>query len=118
MDQLYQAVAENPHLAGVTFSGGEPFCQPEALAALGERVKALGKSVMTYTGYTLEQLWERQDEGTRRLLAVTDILVDGPYVEAERDLTLLFRGSANQRLIDMDRTRAEGKIVLQDLEYG
>ena len=118
VDQLYQAVAENPHLAGVTFSGGEPFCQPEALAALGERVKALGKSVMTYTGYTLEQLWERQDEGTRRLLAVTDILVDGPYVEAERDLTLLFRGSANQRLIDMDRTRAEGKIVLLDLEYG
>ena len=118
VDQLYQAVAENPHLAGVTFSGGEPFCQPEALAALGERVKALGKSVMTYTGYTLEHLWERQDEGTRRLLAVTDILVDGPYVEAERDLTLLFRGSANQRLIDMDRTQAEGKIVLLDLEYG
>lgn len=117
VDELYQAVADNPHLAGVTFSGGEPFCQAEALAELGRRVKALGKSVMTYTGYTLEQLQARQDEGTRRLLEVNDILVDGPYVEQERDLTLLFRGSANQRLIDMDKTREAGSIILFDLEY-
>ena len=102
----------------MTFSGGEPFCQPAALAALGERVKALGKSVMTYTGYTLEQLWERQDEGTRRLLAVTDILVGRALCGGGAGPDPPLPGSANQRLIDMDRTRAEGKIVLQDLEYG
>ena len=117
-DELFDAIKENRHLAGVTFSGGEPFCQPEKLARLGKRVKEeLGKTVMTYTGYTLEQLREKHDAGTNALLDVTDILVDGRYVEKLRDLTLLFRGSENQRVIDMNKTRRDGDIVLYDLEY-
>ncbi len=117
-DELFDAIKENRHLAGVTFSGGEPFCQPEKLARLGKRVKEeLGKTVMTYTGYTLEQLREKRDAGTNALLDVTDILVDGRYVEKLRDLTLLFRGSENQRVIDMNKTRRDGDIVLYDLEY-
>ena len=117
-DELFDAIKENTHLAGVTFSGGEPFCQPEKLARLGKRVKEeLGKTVMTYTGYTLEQLREKHDAGTNALLDVTDILVDGRYVEKLRDLTLLFRGSENQRVIDMNKTRRDGDIVLYDLEY-
>ena len=117
-DELFDAIKENRHLAGVTFSGGEPFCQPEKLARLGKRVKEeLGKTVMTYTGYTLEQLREKHDAGTNALLDVTDILVDGRYVEKLRDLTLLFRGSENQRVIDMNKTRRDGDIELYDLEY-
>lgn len=117
VDELFQAVEENPHLAGVTFSGGEPFCQPGALAELGRRVKKLGKTVMTYTGYTLEQLQAMDDPQVHALLEVTDVLVDGRYEESLRDLTLLFRGSENQRLIDMNKTRQAGKIILFDLDY-
>ena len=72
---------------------------------------------MTYTGYTLEQLNAKNDEGINSLLAVTDILVDGRYVEELRDLTLLFRGSENQSVIDMNKTRQKGEVVLCDLEY-
>ena len=118
VDELFEAIRENPHLAGVTFSGGEPFCQPAPLALLGQRVKReLGKSVMTYTGYTLEQLQAMEDPAVQALLETTDILVDGRYEQNLRDLTLLFRGSENQRLIDMNATRARGQVVLLDLEY-
>lgn len=117
VEELVQAVEENPHLAGVTFSGGEPFCQPGALAELGRRVKELGKTVMTYTGYTLEQLQEMEDPQVKALLEVTDVLVDGRYEEKLRDLTLLFRGSENQRVIDMNKTRQAGRVMLFDLEY-
>ena len=77
----------------------------------------MGKTVMTYTGYTLEQLREMEDPQIKALLDVTDILVDGRYEEKLRDLTLLFRGSENQRLIDMNRTRQTGKVILFDLDY-
>ena len=117
VDELFQAIQENPHLAGVTFSGGEPFCQAAALAELGRRVKAAGRTVMTYSGSTLEQLQENKDPAVQALLEVSDILVDGPYVEALRDLTLLFRGSENQRVIDLNKTRQEGRVVLYDREY-
>lgn len=116
VDELFDAIRSNPHLAGATFSGGEPFCQPVPLARLGRKLHELGKSVMTYSGYTYEQLSAMRDEGVADLLAVTDILVDGRYEERLRDLTLLFRGSENQRLIDMEKTRASGKVVLADLE--
>ena len=91
---------ENPLLSGITLSGGEPFEQAEALCALAEGAKALGKTVMTYTGYVFEDLLARNDPCTDRLLDLTDTLVDGPYKEELRDLELLFRGSANQRLLD------------------
>lgn len=69
---------------------------------------------MTYTGYTYEELLEMQktDEGIRQLMEETDTLVDGRFILAQRDLTLIYKGSRNQRIIDMNRTRAEGKLVL------
>lgn len=93
---------ENPLLAGITFSGGEPFLQPGALCAVARGVRQMGKDVVTYSGFTYEQLLERAagHPPTARLLELTDILIDGPYVEALRDLELRFRGSANQRLLD------------------
>lgn len=91
---------ENPLLAGITLSGGEPFAQPAPLVWLAREVKHRGKSVVTYTGYTLDALQRmaRQDAAVQELLDLTDMLVDGPYVEALRNLELPWRGSSNQRI--------------------
>ena len=103
----------------MTFSGGEPFCQPEALADLGRELKKLGKHLMIYTGYTWERLLEigRKRPAVLALLDLSDLLVDGPYLEAERDLSLRFRGSANQRVIDLKKTKEHGTVVLYQDEY-
>ena len=103
----------------VLFSGGEPFCQPEALADLGREIKKLGKHLMIYTGYTWERLLEigRKRPAVLALLDLSDLLVDGPYLEAERDLSLRFRGSANQRVIDLKKTKEHGTVVLYQDEY-
>lgn len=92
-------VLAQEEIEGVTLSGGEPFCQAEGLCALLDAVRAerdLG--AVSYTGYTLERLLETGTEPQRALLERLDLLIDGPYVEAER-ADLLWRGSANQRLI-------------------
>lgn len=112
MDDLFRKICENPLLKGVTFSGGEPFCQPAPLAELAARIHARGLDVTVYTGYVYESLLARNDPEILALLQETDLLIDGPFVEAEKDLTLRFRGSRNQRVIDMNRTRREGKPVL------
>ena len=104
-------ILDNGLLAGVTFSGGEPFDQPEPLTELAQSVHAHGLDVWCYSGYTYEELLARNDSATDALLANIDVLVDGRYVEAQRDLTLEFRGSRNQRIIDMAATRESGKIV-------
>ena len=111
---ILQQMAENPILSGVTFSGGEPFLQPAPLASLARAVHQRGLDVWSYSGYTLEELQARAqaDRATRALLAEVDVLVDGPYEEAERDLTLHFRGSRNQRVIDMKQTKKAGRVVL------
>ena len=99
-------------LKGITLSGGEPFCQAEALARLAEMVHGAGKDVVTYTGYTFEELSVSQGSHITALLRETDLLVDGPYLEAQRNIDLLFRGSENQRLIDVKRSLAAGRAVL------
>ena len=106
-DAILARFDEDPLLSGITFSGGEPFLQPEALADLAEAVHARGKDVMVYSGFTFEQLLEQegQDPAVRRLLEQADILVDGPYVESRRDLELEFRGSDNQRLLNREAMR-------------
>ncbi len=113
-EQLYRQICENPLLSGVTFSGGEPFLQPQALAELARKLQAKGLNITTYTGYTLEELQRLHSPAINALLDVTDILIDGPFLLAERDLTLTFRGSRNQRIIDMNRTRQSGTIVLKE----
>lgn len=95
---------------GVTLSGGEPFDQAAALASLAEEINGLGLNLVLYSGYTFEELlrMSRGDSGVRRLLEAGTILVDGPFIEAERDLTLPYRGSKNQRLLDLPRSLAQG----------
>lgn len=114
IDRLLEEIDKNPLLAGVTFSGGEPFCQAESFANLGRQVKARGLNITAFSGYTLEKLTEMaaNDVAVRELLEITDILIDGPFMKELRDLTLQFRGSSNQRVIDMNETRKAGEIVL------
>lgn len=112
-DEIVRQVKADPLMSGVTFSGGEPFCQPEALAALGERIRALGKNIVIYSGYTFEQLLHmgERNPAVLRLLRLADLLVDGPYLEAERDLTLEYRGSRNQRLIKVPEALAAAGLA-------
>ncbi len=97
---LAERALKNPLCAGVTLSGGEPFEQAGAMADIARRVRAGGKNVWLYTGYTYEELQEGKDDhpGWAELLAQTDVLVDGPFILAERSLELAFRGSRNQRV--------------------
>jgi anaerobic ribonucleoside-triphosphate reductase activating protein len=104
-------VEDNPLSSGITFSGGEPFLYASQLAVLARAVHALGKDVWSFSGWTYE--WLSQNEHAKALLDNVDVLVDGPFLLAERDLTLKFRGSRNQRVIDMKATREAGKIVLK-----
>lgn len=113
--EIFEDFQSNPMLKGITFSGGEPFCQPEPLTELARLVHGIGKDVTVYTGYTYEQLLERREPATDALLQETDVLIDGPFVEAEKNLELVFRGSENQRVIDMKKTREQGKPVLLEL---
>ena len=116
IDKILEEIDKNPLLKGVTFSGGEPFCQAEEFAELGEKIRERGLSVVTFTGYTYEELLDLSNENINRLLEVTDLLIDGRYEADKRDLTLKFRGSSNQRIIDMKKTRETGSMVLAE-EY-
>ena len=111
-DALFADIAANPLLSGVTFSGGEPMCQAAPLAVLGARIKQAGLEVACYTGYTLEALLAEKDPDRMALLAVCDVLVDGPFVLAERSLELRFKGSRNQRTLDVQKSLAAGAPVL------
>jgi len=101
VDEIVADVERNPLTRGVTFSGGEPFSQAAAFASLGRLLKDKGYDIVTYTGYTYEQLRAKGEEAVQDLLEMTDILIDGPFILAERDITLPFRGSRNQRIIDV-----------------
>ncbi len=100
---LWKEIQRDPLLTGVTFSGGEPFLWADELADIGAAARDAGLDVMTYTGYTYEQLLKRgeTDLSVRRLLTVTNYLVDGRFEQDKRDLTLKFRGSRNQRILDV-----------------
>lgn len=102
-EEIMERIKENPLLDGVTFSGGEPFDQAKELAELGEKIKELGLHLITYTGYLYEKILIRENEDWSRLLRTTDVLVDGPFKIKERTFEKRFRGSLNQRIIDVKR---------------
>ena len=113
-DEVLARIRENPLVHGVTFSGGEPFEQAEALLPLAKELKAQGYHLMAFSGFTLEQLVQKPE--CRALLEQLDLLVDGPFIEAQKYLDLRFRGSRNQRILNMPSTRENGwKAVLDKL---
>lgn len=109
---ILRQIRENPMLDGITLSGGEPFCQPEACRALAEAARAMRLTVWCYTGYTYDALLAEGDPARLALLDAVDVLVDGPFIQSQKSLELKFCGSRNQRLIDMKQTRAQGSMVL------
>lgn len=113
IDIIINAAKRNPLLQGLTFSGGEPFCQADALADLGKMCHENGLNVVTFTGYTFEQLTEGFDQHLqwKRLLEQTDFLIDGPFILEQKSLMLHFRGSSNQRIIDVKKSLEAGKAV-------
>lgn len=117
-EEILREVSRVKLIRGVTFSGGEPFMQPAPLALLAREFRAQGLDIVTYTGFTFEQLVKMaiRSRAVRQLLAYTDILVDGPFKAAERDLGLAFRGSRNQRLINVPQSLALGRVVLWEDE--
>lgn len=117
LESLLDKIKGNPLLDGVTYSGGEPFCQAEQLYMLGNEVKKLGMNIVTYTGYTYEYLTEHATPQNyySELLSVTDYLVDGPFELDKRDILLKFKGSSNQRIINVKKSLAEKKVVEAEL---
>lgn len=106
IDEIVKIVEDNDF--NVTLSGGDPLMNPENMALLARRLKEDGRTIWCYTGYTYEQI--AGNERFTPLLEMIDVLVDGPFIEAKRDISLRFRGSSNQRLIDLHRSRP-GQIV-------
>ncbi|WP_245892643.1 anaerobic ribonucleoside-triphosphate reductase activating protein [Helicobacter valdiviensis] len=107
--EILEDLRKNPLLQGVTFSGGEPLLQAKNLQILAKEIKALGLDLTLYTGYTYEELKEVKEFYC--LLELCDVLVDGRFILEQRDLSLRFRGSTNQRLIDVQKTLSLEKIV-------
>lgn len=108
--KILEQIYDNPLLDGVTLSGGDPFCQPEACAEIARGAHAAGLNVWCYTGYTWEELISGRQEWME-LLRETDVLVDGRFILEKRSLECRFRGSTNQRLIDVKKTLESGLTV-------
>lgn len=106
--QIMKRIREND--MNVTFSGGDPLYQLPELIELAEQIKSEGRNIWCYTGFLFEQVINMPLG--RKLLRLTDVLVDGPFMEPLRDTSLLFRGSSNQRLIDVPATLRNGNVVL------
>lgn len=111
-EDILAAAAENPLLDGITLSGGDPFMQPVPCLELAKGAHKIGLNVWTYTGYTWEALWQENDPEKIALLKESDVLIDGPFLLAERSLELKFKGSRNQRTIDVKKSLEAGDVVL------
>ncbi|SHH87174.1 anaerobic ribonucleoside-triphosphate reductase activating protein [Sporanaerobacter acetigenes] len=116
IENILDMIKKNPLLDGITFSGGDPFEQAESFAVLGGKVKAMGLNVMSYTGYTYEEILEGMDKRPewKELLYVTDILVDGPFDINKKSMMLKFKGSSNQRIIDVKESLTSNEVVIFD----
>ena len=111
--EMMGRIKMDPLISGVTFSGGEPFSQAEALYELGTRLKQRGYNLMCYSGWTFEELLKKAetDEFVGKLLGILDTLVDGRFELSRRSLTLKFRGSTNQRILDVKKSLAAHNAI-------
>ena len=113
VSELAEIMAEQRLIRGVTLSGGEPFLQAEALIPFATIVKKNSLNLIAYTGYYFEDLLKLSAENTNimELLKYIDVLIDGPFVLQQKDLSIPFRGSKNQRLVDVKRSLETGNVV-------
>jgi len=112
-EKIIRMMEDNPLLDGITLTGGDPFCQPAACAILAKAARETGLNVWAYSGWTFEELLKKAEEDAdiMEVLKNTDVLIDGPFVLAQRTLELRFRGSRNQRQIDVKKSLAQGKAI-------
>ena len=113
LSAVFQEIEANPLIRRVTFSGGDPFVRCRPLIALARELRAKNYELLAYTGYLFEDLLKKKE--ACELLSLLDMLVDGPYIAAQRTLTLKFRGSTNQRIIDVPASLAQERTVLHPL---
>lgn len=114
IDALTAHILANPLAHSVTFSGGEPFQQAEGFAALAKQLRAKNYDIACYTGYTFEHLRTQGTPAQQALLSLLDVLIDSPFILAQRNLDLLFRGSENQRILDVPKSLAAGNAIWCD----
>jgi anaerobic ribonucleoside-triphosphate reductase activating protein len=113
-EEILRVILADP-FADVTFTGGDPMYQPEGFAELAAAIKAAcKKSIWCYTGYTFEEIIKNQRQ--TNLLQYIDVLVDGRFIESLKDESLYFRGSSNQRLIDVQASLAQNKAIIYEYE--
>ena len=114
IDDVKNKIRELEYQKGVTFSGGDPFYQLEALTELAKEVHNCKMDVWVYTGFTFEQLLKLGGKDKRYLSALEqiDVLVDGPFIDKLKSFDVKFRGSKNQRIIDVSKSLKENKIIL------
>lgn len=116
VDALWERIEANPLLAGITLSGGEPFDQAEPLLELARRAHEKGLTVWAFSGYSYEDLCAGiPSKAATLLLEQVDVLVDGPFIESLKSLDLRWRGSSNQRVIDVSLSQRTGQVVESDL---
>lgn len=116
-EEIIKDFQKNPLLSGITFSGGEPFCQPEPLLKLAKEVHNLKKNVISYSGYTFEELLKlsKKNQAIKDLMENIDYLIDGKFILFQKTLMLKFRGSKNQRIIDMKKSLEVSEAQIAEL---
>lgn len=113
---ILKEVKKNPLISGITFSGGEPFLQAEQFSDLAKKSRSLGLNIMSYTGYVFEDLLKKLHirNDWKKLLENIDILVDGPFDLTKKSLLLKFRGSENQRIIDVKKSLKYRRAIIME----
>lgn len=109
--EIIRKMCANSLLDGLTLTGGEPFCQPEPCTELATAARQNGLNVWCYTGYTFEELLQMHNSSQMKLLNQVDILVDGRFDWDLRTFECRFRGSSNQRLLDVPRSLTENRAI-------
>jgi len=111
INELKQELEQLQFQDGVTFSGGDPFFQPKECAELASFIHGIGMNIWCYTGFTFEELLESSNKNIKNFLEQIDILVDGKFEISKRNLDLKFRGSSNQRIIDVKESLKQKKVI-------
>ena len=115
VDAVLAKIESNPLCSGITYSGGEPFLQADELIHLTHRLKEKNYEIAAYTGFLFEELLNGTKE-QQELLNMIDVLIDGSFILSERSLDMNFIGSGNQRIIDVQKSRMAGHVILETSE--
>ena len=116
-EDIYAKIKSEPIIKDVTFSGGEPFENYNDLLPLAKQLKKDGYNLCSFSGFTYEELLKKsiEDNNLREFISLLDILIDGKFIYEKRDLTLKYRGSSNQRIIDVQKSLNQNTVItIQD----